>query len=105
MDIPKDRTLLTANCFHGSFRGCYAGQRRLFPGRPIRHLMRDQFPSDASIAKVKTPLLVLYGDHDHVAPYTMADQLFALVKERKRMVRFIDGGHEDPDATAGRPRR
>jgi len=62
-------------------------------------------PSDASIAKVKTPFLVLYGDHDHVAPYTMADQLCALGNERKRMVRFLDGGHEDLDATAGRRRR
>jgi hypothetical protein len=65
---------------------------------PIRLLMKDQFRSDARIAKVKAPLLILHGIHDHVVPYTMGDRLFALANEPKHIVRFLDGGHEDLDA-------
>ena len=65
---------------------------------PIRLLMKDQFRSDARIAKVKSPLLILHGVHDHVVPYTMGDRLFALANEPKHIVRFLDGGHEDLDA-------
>jgi fermentation-respiration switch protein FrsA (DUF1100 family) len=65
---------------------------------PVRLLMKDQFRSDARIAKVKAPLLILHGVHDHVVPYTMGDRLFALANEPKHIVRFLDGGHEDLDA-------
>jgi fermentation-respiration switch protein FrsA (DUF1100 family) len=65
---------------------------------PVRLLMKDQFRSEARIAKVKAPLLILHGIHDHVVPYTMGDRLFALANEPKHIVRFLDGGHEDLDA-------
>jgi uncharacterized protein len=65
---------------------------------PVRLLMKDQFRSDARIAKVKAPLLILHGVHDHVVPYTMGDRLFRLANEPKHIVRFLDGGHEDLDA-------
>ena len=65
---------------------------------PVRLLMKDQFRSDERIAKVKAPLLILHGVHDHVVPYTMGDKLFALANEPKHIVRFLDGGHEDLDA-------
>ena len=65
---------------------------------PVRLLMKDQFRSDARITKVKAPLLILHGVHDHVVPYTMGDRLFTLANEPKHIVRFLDGGHEDLDA-------
>lgn len=65
---------------------------------PVRLLMKDQFRSDARIVKIKAPLLILHGVHDHVVPYTMGDRLFALANEPKHIVRFLDGGHEDLDA-------
>lgn len=65
---------------------------------PVRLLMKDQFRSDARIAKVKAPLLILHGVHDHVVPYTMGDRLFALANEPKHIVRFLDGDHENLDA-------
>ncbi len=65
---------------------------------PVRLLMKDQFRSDARIAKIKAPLLILHGVHDHTVPYTMGDRLFALANEPKHIVRFLDGGHEDLDA-------
>ncbi len=65
---------------------------------PVRLLMKDQFRSDARIAKVKAPLLILHGLHDQVVPYAMGERLFALANQPKHIVRFLDGGHEDLDA-------
>lgn len=65
---------------------------------PVRLLMKDQFRSEARVAKVKAPLLILHGIHDHVVPYTMGDRLFSLANQPKHIVRFLDGGHEDLDA-------
>lgn len=65
---------------------------------PVRLLITDQFRSDARIAKVTAPLLILHGVHDHVVPYTMGDRLFALANQPKHIVRFLDGGNGDLDA-------
>jgi uncharacterized protein len=65
---------------------------------PVRLLMKDQFRSDARIAKVKAPLLILHGVHDQVVPYAMGERLFELANRPKHIVRFLDGGHEDLDA-------
>ncbi len=64
---------------------------------PVRLLMTDQFRSDARIAKVTAPLLILHGVHDRVVPYAMGEQLFELANKPKHIVRFLDGGHEDLD--------
>lgn len=65
---------------------------------PVRLLMKDQFHSDARIAKVTAPLLILHGVHDQVVPYAMGERLFELANKPKHIVRFLDGGHEDLDA-------
>jgi uncharacterized protein len=65
---------------------------------PVRLLMKDQFRSDARIARVKAPLLILHGVHDRVVPYAMGERLFELANQPKHIVRFLDGGHEDLDA-------
>jgi uncharacterized protein len=65
---------------------------------PVRLLMKDQFRSDARIAKVTAPLLILHGVHDQVVPYAMGERLFELANQPKHIVRFLDGGHEDLDA-------
>ena len=65
---------------------------------PVRLLMKDQFHSDERIAKVKAPLMILHGVHDQVVPFAMGERLFALANQPKRIVRFLDGGHEDLDA-------
>jgi pimeloyl-ACP methyl ester carboxylesterase len=66
---------------------------------PVRLLMKDQFRSDARIAKVKAPLLILHGLQDHTVPYAMGERLFALANQPKHIVRFLDGSHENLDAT------
>jgi fermentation-respiration switch protein FrsA (DUF1100 family) len=65
---------------------------------PVRLLMKDQFHSDRRIGKVKAPLLILHGVHDHVVPYAMGERMFELANKPKHIVRFLDGGHENLDA-------
>ncbi len=65
---------------------------------PVRLLMKDQFRSDQRIGKVKAPLMIMHGVHDHIVPYALGERLFDLANQPKHIVRFLDGGHEDLDA-------
>jgi uncharacterized protein len=65
---------------------------------PVRLLMKDQFRSDARIARITTPLLILHGVQDRIVPYAMGEHLFDLANKPKHIVRFLDAGHEDLDA-------
>ena len=65
---------------------------------PVRLLMKDQFRSDARIASVAAPLLILHGVQDRIVPYAMGEHLFELANKPKHIVRFLDGSHEDLDA-------
>jgi fermentation-respiration switch protein FrsA (DUF1100 family) len=64
---------------------------------PVRLLMKDQFRSDERIGRVRAPVLILHGERDRVVPIRLGEQLFALAREPKRMVRYPRGGHEDLD--------
>jgi len=64
---------------------------------PVRLLMQDQFRSDAQIARVKVPLLVMHGALDSTIPVAFGERLFALANEPKRFVRLARGGHNDLD--------
>lgn len=69
-----------------------------FPLLPVRHLIKDQFRSDARIARVGAPLLVMQGGRDDVVPPALGQRLFALANEPKELVLFPQGGHNDLDA-------
>ena len=68
-----------------------------YPFAPVRWLMKDPWYSDQRIGRTSAPLLVLHGAQDRVVPIRFGEQLFALAKEPKRMVRFPQGGHVNLD--------
>jgi hypothetical protein len=68
-----------------------------YPFAPVRALMRDPFHSQARIAHVTAPLLVLHGEADGIVPIRFGEALFALANEPKRMARFPQGGHVNLD--------
>jgi uncharacterized protein len=68
-----------------------------YPFAPVRWLIKDAFRSDERIVRVKVPLLVLHGERDRIVPIVFGEQLFALAREPKRMVRFPLGGHVNLD--------
>ena len=69
-----------------------------FPIFPVRLAMKDPFPSDQRIARVKAPMLIMHGARDATIPIVFGERLFALAHEPRTFVRFPDGGHNDLDA-------
>jgi len=69
----------------------------VFPIFPVRLVLRDPFHTDARIAWVKAPLLIMHGARDHTIPIGFGERLFALAHEPKQFVRFPEGGHHDLD--------
>ena len=67
----------------------------VFPIFPVRLVLRDPFHTDARIAWVKAPLLIMHGARDHTIPIGFGERLFALAHEPKQFVRFPEGGHHD----------
>lgn len=68
-----------------------------FPIFPVRLFIRDPLHSDARIARVKAPLLIMHGTDDATVPIRFGERLFALAHEPKQFVRFPGGGHADLD--------
>ena len=64
---------------------------------PVRLLLQDQFRSDARIARIRVPLLVMHGALDPAIPVAFGERLFAMANEPKRFVRLARGGHNDLD--------
>jgi len=62
---------------------------------PVRLLIRDPLHSDARIARVTVPLLVVHGAQDRTIPIDLGEKLFALAHEPKQFVRIPAGGHDD----------
>lgn len=69
-----------------------------FPILPVRYLLRDTFRSDARIARVSAPLLIMHGARDATIPIGYGERLFALAREPKQFVRFDQGSHNDLDS-------
>jgi hypothetical protein len=67
------------------------------PFAPVRWLIRDPFRSDARIARVTAPLLIMHGARDPTISIGFGERLFALAREPKQFVRFPQGGHDDLD--------
>lgn len=65
---------------------------------PVRLLMHDQFRSDARIARVTVPVLVLHGDRDTIVPLSYGERLYELIRAPKRFQRMPGAGHNDHDA-------
>lgn len=66
-----------------------------FQWLPARYLIRDTFHSDARIAAVNAPLLVMHGGRDGTIPIAYGERLFALARQPKQFVRFDEGGHDN----------
>jgi fermentation-respiration switch protein FrsA (DUF1100 family) len=70
---------------------------RHYPFLPVSLLMKDQFRSDLRIGKVTAPIMILHGVKDRVVPFSQGERLFELAHQPKRIVRFLDAGHDDLD--------
>lgn len=58
-------------------------------------IVRDKFESDARIARIQMPLLIVQGDLDKIVPFRQGQMLFELAKEPKQFVQVPGAGHAD----------
>lgn len=64
----------------------------LFPRLSYLLLMRYRFDSEARLAQVRVPLLMLHSPQDDVIPYSLGRKLYAAAHQPKRFV-ALRGGH------------
>ena len=64
-----------------------------FPIFPVRWLLRDPYRSDARIAEVKAPLLIVHGTADAVVPIRFGRRLFELATSKKTFIEVERAGH------------
>lgn len=72
-----------------------------YPWLPVRWLIRDRYPIDEQIAKVRAPVLVIAGEADDIVPPRYSRAVHEKAVAPKRIVVFDDVGHNDPELLAG----
>ena len=60
---------------------------------PVRWLIRDRYESDALIAEVKAPILIVHGTADSVVPIRFGRRLFELATANKKFIAVEGAGH------------
>jgi fermentation-respiration switch protein FrsA (DUF1100 family) len=60
---------------------------------PLGLLMHERFESDRWIGQVKSPILIVHGDHDQIIAYHFGEELYALAPQPKRFVRMMGSQH------------
>ncbi len=76
------------------FRSIAAMAREHYPFVPT-FLIRTRYDSEAKIARLRVPVLVLHGDRDEIVPLAHARRLFDLAPEPKRFFLIRGAGHND----------
>lgn len=66
-----------------------------YPWLPAARLTRDRYDSEAKIAEVKAPLLVVHGSNDRVVPQAQGRRLFDRAADPKEAEWIVGGGHAD----------
>lgn len=84
------------------FRSVPAMAREHYPFVPA-FLVRTRYDSEAKIARLRMPVLVLHGDRDEIVPLSHARRLFDLAPEPKRFFLIRGAGHNDTVFAGGEP--
>ena len=69
--------------------------RRTYPFFPIWPFLRTRYDSQAKIAMVDAPVLMLHGEKDDIVPIEAGRQLFDAAREPKRFYTIHGAGHND----------
>lgn len=61
---------------------------------PVRWLTRFDYDTEAALASVSMPVMVIHSPDDHIVPFAHGRALFAAAREPKRFLK-INGGHNN----------
>lgn len=76
--------------------------RRAYPFLPIWPILRTRYDSQAKLADVQAPLLMLHGDRDDIVPIEAGRRLFNAAGEPKEFFTIRGAGHNDTYQVGGR---
>jgi fermentation-respiration switch protein FrsA (DUF1100 family) len=68
--------------------------KRMFPGLPIKYLLRFHFDSIEKVGQVNCPVVVTHSVDDEIVPFEMGKRLFEAAGEPKRFIE-LTGGHNE----------
>jgi fermentation-respiration switch protein FrsA (DUF1100 family) len=74
---------------------------RHYPFLPVRWLLRDRYASIDRIGQLRSPLLVIAGDADHIVPLDDTEELFDASPEPKDFVVIEGADHNSEPLAAG----
>jgi fermentation-respiration switch protein FrsA (DUF1100 family) len=77
------------------FTSIPAMARVIFPLLPLEPLLSTHYNTLEKLLRIKTPLLVLHGDHDEIVPISQGREVFAAAAEPKRFYAIRGAGHND----------
>ena len=72
-----------------------------YPFLPVRLLLRDRFPSIDRIHRIRSPLLVIAGEHDRIVPIQQSRRLYEAASAPKTLVVVPEADHNDYELLAG----
>lgn len=75
--------------------------RRAYPLLPVWPFLRTRYDSQAKIAKVNAPVLLVHGDRDDIVPIEAGIRLFDAAKEPKELYTIRGAGHNDTYLVGG----
>lgn len=67
-----------------------------YPFLPVRALLRDRYPVAAQVARIRTPMTVVYGGGDSIVPSEQSRAVAAAAPELHRLVEVPGADHNDP---------
>ena len=77
----------------------------IYPGLPVRALMRDVYPVARNVREVSVPMVVAYGTADDIVPAQQSRDVInaAETSSQVEVVVVSGAGHNDLDLVAGDP--
>lgn len=73
----------------------------LLPFLPVGPLFRTRYDVREKVRTIRTPLLVLHGDHDEVVPIQQGKLVFDAAPEPKQFFTLVGAGHNDTYLVGG----
>lgn len=73
--------------------------RHHYPILPVRWLLRDRYDTIERIARIRSPLLIIAGDRDHIVPIAQTRRLHDAARNPKSLL-VIDGADHNDEALA-----
>lgn len=84
-----------------AFTNSHDMARHLYPLLPIQRLLPKRFQNDTKVKGIKLPHLILHGGRDPLVPVRMAQTLYEMASEPRRLVIVPDATHTDTLTVGG----